>query len=249
MAPGPIIETAMLGLAKDTPLKEQFFEFVRRYETYPGQVEERETAPWQEVEIDEEINLFDALPLFRLNHGDGGFYIDKAAIVTRDITDWNNPNTQNVGMYRLQVKGKNRIGDSTGASARHRDSSTKSGGTRRRPAYRYLHRQRPPDQYRRRNADPVQPIRIRNGRRAGTGTISRDNGKPYRFANPWGSEIVLEGKILSRVREAEGPFGEFTGHYSGARRMPVVEITKNLSPTQSHLRTPVSGHAGRKSTI
>jgi vanillate/4-hydroxybenzoate decarboxylase subunit C len=54
---------------------------------------------------------------------------------------------------------------------------------------------------------------------------------------PWGSEIVLEGKILSRVREGEGPFGEFTGHYSGARRTPVVEITK-----VSHRRNPLFEH-------
>jgi UbiD family decarboxylase len=56
----------MLGMPKETPLKEQFHEFVRRYETYPGVVDERETAPWQEVVVDKDINLFDILPLFRL---------------------------------------------------------------------------------------------------------------------------------------------------------------------------------------
>ena len=91
----------MLGMPKKTPLKEQFHEFVRRYESYPGKVEERTSAPWQEVVIDKDINLFDILPLFRLNHGDGGFYIDKAVTITRDVTDWDNPNTQNVGLYRL----------------------------------------------------------------------------------------------------------------------------------------------------
>jgi vanillate/4-hydroxybenzoate decarboxylase subunit C len=36
----------------------------------------------------------------------------------------------------------------------------------------------------------------------------------------------------------EGPFGEFTGHYSGARRMPVVEITRlsyRKNPLFEHL--------------
>jgi 3-octaprenyl-4-hydroxybenzoate carboxy-lyase len=51
-----------------------------------------------------------ALPLFRLNHGDGGFYIDKAVTISRDMDDRDNPKTQNVGLYRLQVKGKTRIG-------------------------------------------------------------------------------------------------------------------------------------------
>jgi vanillate/4-hydroxybenzoate decarboxylase subunit C len=33
----------MLGMSKSAPLKEQFHEFVRRYEAYPGKVEERDT--------------------------------------------------------------------------------------------------------------------------------------------------------------------------------------------------------------
>lgn len=37
------------------------------------------------------------------------------------------------------------------------------------------------------------------------------------FDVPWGSEVILEGVIESRKREIEGPFGEFTGHYSGAQ--------------------------------
>lgn len=59
-------------------------------------------------------------------------------------------------------------------------------------------------------------------------------GEPYPVVHseftgldiPWGSQVVLEGKILGRVREVEGPFGEFTGHYSGGRLMLVIEITK-----------------------
>src|SRR5262249_8226052 len=33
----------MLGMSKNTSLKEQFHEFVRRYEAYPGDVEERDS--------------------------------------------------------------------------------------------------------------------------------------------------------------------------------------------------------------
>jgi hypothetical protein len=50
------------------------------------------------------------IALFRLNRGDGGFYIDKACIVSRDPDDFENDEVQNVGMYRLEVKGPNRIG-------------------------------------------------------------------------------------------------------------------------------------------
>jgi vanillate/4-hydroxybenzoate decarboxylase subunit C len=33
-------------MAKDTPLRDQFFEFVRRYHLYPGSLERVQTAPW-----------------------------------------------------------------------------------------------------------------------------------------------------------------------------------------------------------
>jgi 4-hydroxybenzoate decarboxylase len=83
---------------------------VRRFEQFPGQLERVATAPWQEVVVDKGINLFELMPLFRLNRGDGGFYIDKACIVSRDPDDWDNDNVENVGCYRLMVKGPNRIG-------------------------------------------------------------------------------------------------------------------------------------------
>src|SRR5258708_36449661 len=48
-----------IGMAKDTPLKDQFFEFVKRYQTYPGKIERRTDAPWKEVVVDKDINLYD----------------------------------------------------------------------------------------------------------------------------------------------------------------------------------------------
>src|SRR5258708_3095232 len=90
-----------IGMAKGTPLKDQFFEFVKRYQTYPGKIERRTDAPWKEVVVDKDINLYDLMPLFRLNQGDGGFYIDKATVVSRDLNEWDNIDTQNCGMYRL----------------------------------------------------------------------------------------------------------------------------------------------------
>jgi len=58
-------------------------------------------------------------------------------------------------------------------------------------------------------------------------------GKPYRVMQtekgldvPWGSEYVLEGRVLGRKRQPEGPFGEFPGYYSGCHQYPVVEIDR-----------------------
>ena len=66
-------------------------------------------------------------------------------------------------------------------------------------------------------------------------------GKPYRVVKtakgldvPWGSEYVLEGRLLAGQREMEGPFGEFPGYYSGGHRYPVIEIDR-----VSHRKNPV----------
>src|SRR5215468_6650811 len=98
-----------LGMDKDASMRDQFFEFVRRFQQFPGAMQRVESAPWQEVVIDKDINLFELLPLFRLNRGDGGTFLDKACIISRDPDDWNNDDVENVGVYRLQVKGPSRL--------------------------------------------------------------------------------------------------------------------------------------------
>lgn len=42
---------------------------------------------------------------------------------------------------------------------------------------------------------------------------------------PAEAEFVIEGEILPFSREAEGPLGEFTGHYSAPWESPVVRVT------------------------
>src|SRR4030095_11642023 len=85
----------------------------RRYQQYPGELERVASAPWQETVIDKDVNLYDLMPLFRLNRGDGGYFIDKPCVISRDPDDWDNDDVENVGVYRLQVKGRNRLGIQT----------------------------------------------------------------------------------------------------------------------------------------
>ena len=75
-----------LGMEKDASMRDQFFEFVRRFQLYPGALERVESAPWQEVVIEKDVNLFEILPLFRLNRGDGGYFIDKACTSVATLT-------------------------------------------------------------------------------------------------------------------------------------------------------------------
>jgi UbiD family decarboxylase len=222
-----------LGMAEDTSIRALFFEFVRRCQQYPGPLEYATDAPWQEVVLDQNLNLFEHMPLFRLNRGDGGFYIDKACIISRDPDDWNNDDVENVGIYRLQVKGANRLGIQpvpqhdiaihlAHAEARGQDLPiaiavgndpiiTLAGGM---PIpYNEL-------EYRMAAALQGRAYRV----------LKLSNGLDV----PWGAEYVLEGRILAGQREPEGPFGEFPGYYSGGHNYPVIQVDR-----LSHRKAPL----------
>ncbi|ADP35014.1 phenolic acid decarboxylase BsdC [Bacillus atrophaeus] len=227
----------MLGLPKDTPVKEQFFEFAKRYEQFPMPVKREETAPFHENEITEDINLFDILPLFRINQGDGGYYLDKACVISRDLDDPDNFGKQNVGIYRMQVKGKDRLGIQPVPQhdiAIHLRQAEERGINL--PVTIAL------------GCEPVittaasTPLLYDQSEYEMAGAIQ---GEPYRIVKsklsdldiPWGAEVVLEGEIIAGEREYEGPFGEFTGHYSGGRSMPIIKIKR-----VSHRNHPVFEH-------
>ena len=100
-----------LGLPITTGVKEQIDEFIRRWDAFPIAPERRSNPPWAEnTRSGDDVDLFGLLPLFRFNDGDGGFYLDKAAVISRDPEDPDNFGKQNVGVYRMQVKGANKLG-------------------------------------------------------------------------------------------------------------------------------------------
>jgi 4-hydroxybenzoate decarboxylase len=229
------------GLEKDASIREQFFAFVERYQQYPGKLERVATAPWQEIIIEKDINLYDMMPLFRVNSGDGGYFIDKPCVVSRDPNDWDNDDVENVGVYRLQVKGRNRIGIQTVPQhdiAIHLAHADERGedlpvaiALGNEPVITLM------------AATPMLYDQLEYKMAAAV------QGKPYRVVKtakgldvPWGSEYVLEGRILSRRREMEGPFGEFPGYYSGCHKYPVIEID-----SVSHRKDPIydSVYVGR----
>ncbi|MCY7755900.1 phenolic acid decarboxylase BsdC [Bacillus inaquosorum] len=227
----------MLNMPKDTPVKEQFFEFAKRYDQFPMPVKREETAPFHENEITEDINLFDILPLFRINQGDGGYYLDKACVISRDLEDPDNFGKQNVGIYRMQVKGKDRLGIQPVPQhdiAIHLRQAEERGINL--PVTIAL------------GCEPVittaasTPLLYDQSEYEMAGAIQ---GEPYRIVKsklsdldvPWGAEVVLEGEIIAGEREYEGPFGEFTGHYSGGRSMPIIKIKRVY-----HRNNPIFEH-------
>ncbi|TCL03279.1 non-oxidative hydroxyarylic acid decarboxylases subunit C [Sodalis ligni] len=222
-----------MGMDPGTSTKDQVAEFIRRWDEFPVSVQHRENPPWQENCVaGDDINLFEILPLFRLNDGDGGFYLDKAAVVSRDPADPGNFNKQNVGIYRMQVKGKRRLAIQpvpVHDIAIHLKAAEERGEDL--PVAITL------------GNDPIitlmasTPLRYDQSEYEMAGALRQ---APYPVATapltgfdvPWGSEVVIEGVIEGRKRELEGPFGEFTGNYSGGHRMPVIRIDRISYRTQ-----------------
>lgn len=218
----------MLNLPKDTPVKEQFFELKRLWDKYPIKPVwvDKKNAPVKEVIIEDNINLFEVLPLFRINEFDAGFYLSKALIVSKNPNNPNSYDEQNAGTYRIQVKGKDKVAIQPlpfhDIAIHLRNAEEKNEPL---PIAICL------------GNDPVlsfmssTPIAYVQSEYDFAGALK---GEPIELTKseagdldiPARSEIVLEGYIEPRIREIEGPFGEFPGSYSGSRLQPVVKITK-----------------------
>ncbi|WP_028937227.1 non-oxidative hydroxyarylic acid decarboxylases subunit C [Pseudonocardia spinosispora] len=216
-----------LGLTPNTSVKQQVAEFARRWDDFPTPTRRRDDPPFlANTRTGDDVDLFDVLPLFRLNVGDGGFFLDKAAVISRDPEDPEHFGKQNVGIYRLQVKGPRTLGLQPVPMhdvALQLRVAEEAGHDL--PVAIAL------------GNDPA--VTIAAGMSLGYDQSEYEmagalRGEPVPLATapltgldvPWGCEVLIEGRILGGRREFEGPFGEFTGHYSGGRNMPVVEIDR-----------------------
>lgn len=157
-----------------------------------------------------DLDLLRQLPIPTYFPGDAGPYITAALTVAKD------PDTgvETAGYHRFQVKEKGRMGVSLHS---------------RRRMYEYQRRA----EARGRNLEcaivlGVHPLVGLGALSYPPPEISKFEAVGGLFQEPmqlargetvevlipaWG-EIVIEGEILSGVREAEGPFGEFTGYFS-----------------------------------
>ena len=212
-----------------------------------------ESGPVQEVVWEgDQVDLY-RLPILTHNALDAGPYVTCGAAVTRD------PDTgiRNIGVYRHQLHGKNKLGIHM-SEASH---------------VNYIY-----GKYEAQGKD--MPIAITIGHHPAFylgclsfapvgvdeyGVAGALMGQPLELVRcktcglevPAGAEIVLEGYVSATERQMEAPFGEFTTCYGGPHMYHVVTVTAitmrkkpiYLDCFSGHLDHHLLGGTGRLSTI
>lgn len=220
----------MMGMPKDTPTKEQFVELNRRWDKFPVEpnVLSREEALCKQNTITENINLFEVLPLYRINEQDGGFFLSKASVVSYDPEVPEDFDKLNVGTYRIQVKDKDRVGIQAlpmhdiaiqlAKAERKNEPLPVAITLGNNPLVTFM--ASTPVGYAQNEYEFVGALQ--DG--VPTDIVAADTDP--NLLVPAHCEVVLEGYIIPRARVVEGPFGEFPGSYSGARLQCEVQITR-----------------------
>lgn len=216
----------LLGCSKSTPVRDLFFEIVRRWGSDRPLLDRVDAAkaPVNENRVEKNINLYDLLPLYRINAYDGGFYIAKACVVSRDPLEPDNFGKQNVGIYRIQVMGPDSFtllsvpGHDLGRQmlmAEQNDQPLKvSVMIGNHPAMALF---------------AATPLGYEESEFA---YASQMMGAPLRLTTAANGtdiladcEMVIEAELLRNERGVEGPFGEFPGSYSGVNKVPLFRVT------------------------
>jgi 2,5-furandicarboxylate decarboxylase 1 len=193
--------------------------------------------PWQEVPgaqaacqqiVHHEIDLHGLLPIPTHSEHDNGPYITAGMVIAR------NPRTgvQNVSINRIQVHAKDRM--AILMLPRHLFAFYQAAEANNQPLSVAIVI----------GADPLTLLASQ-----AISPIDHDeleiagalHGAPLPVVKcltsevrvPAGAEIVIEGRILPKVREPEGPFGEFPKYYSAKENREVIQvdvITHRKSP-------------------
>lgn len=198
--------------------------------------QEVKSAPAQEVVHRDKIELAKILPLPTHNEHDYGPYISAGLMIVR------NPKTgkQNVSIHRCQLAGPNRLG--VLLLPRHTHMFFELAEKENQPLDAAIVV----------GVDPltllcsqaIAPMDFDELEIAGA-----LQGRPLPVVKcvnseirvPAEAEIVIEGKILPKIREPEGPFGEFPQYYGPRANSHVMEINAVTHRKDAIFHTIVGG--------
>jgi len=176
-------------------------------------------------------------PVLKTWEGDGGAFITMGQVYTKDL----NSQTQNLGMYRLQIYGRDRLGmhwqihkDGAGFFDEYRKAGRKMpvsvaiGGD---PLYIWCGQAPLPK--------GVFELLL-------YGFIRKEPAKLVKSLTneiyvPHDADYVIEGFVDTDKFELEGPFGDHTGFYTPVEPFPVMEVTAITSKREPLFHATVVG--------
>jgi UbiD family decarboxylase len=211
-----------LGLDPNDEGLELSLEYARREEKLiqPVVVPADEAPVKEVIKTGDEASLYE-FPVVRHHAMDPAPYLDMTPVMKDPEGGF-----YNVAFLRNMVKGPRRLG--IHMSPRHNWQIHRKNEEKKRPTPVAIVVSHHPAFYL--GALNVSPFGVDDYARIGA-----IMGAPLRLAasESWGkdflvpadAEIVIEGQVLPNVKEAEGPFGEFTGYYGPQRLRWVIEVT------------------------
>lgn len=174
-------------------------------------------APCKEIVIrGQDIDL-SKLPVPIFSEKDPAPFITLGLCISRDPKGG-----KNTSIYRLQLKGRNRLGIMAQHLVRQLMEAESIG--KGLPIAIAI------------GTDPVLPLATQWMAPYGTDELALAGalrGAPVEVVKaetvdlevPATAEIIIEGMVLPNVREEEGPFGEVSGYYTPSNPKPVIEVT------------------------
>ena len=225
-----------IALAMDVALAEVGDAFLTRSRSRPWPQPRMVTsAPCKEVVIPEaELNIEDLVPRAVNNPDDGGAFLNYGLVVMKDPDS----GRRNMGIYRLQLRPGNRTGIWSSPTS-HAGTIRAKNDMRGAPTEVAVAIGGDPMLY---LASQVQGLNLGDDEMELASSL---RGEPVELVKcdtvdlevPADAEIVLEGRILPGVREAEGPYGEYPGYYGPVGEQPVIQFhhaTRRKSPVYVH---------------
>ncbi|AII14508.1 1,4-dihydroxy-2-naphthoate octaprenyltransferase [Campylobacter iguaniorum] len=212
---------SLLKPKKPTTIKEKL-DFFSKLFSLKSALPKRLSSRGQCQEIAQnELNLYD-LPILKTWEEDGGAFITMGQVYTKDL----NSNTQNLGMYRLQVHSKNELGMhwQIHKDAAHFFHEYKKAGVKM-PVTVAI------------GGDPLYiwcgqaPLPKNIFELMLYGFIRKTPAKLVKSLTndifiPHDVDYVIEGFVDTNRLKDEGKFGDHTGFYTPVEPFPVMEVTK-----------------------
>jgi 2,5-furandicarboxylate decarboxylase 1 len=196
---------------------------------------EMEGAPAQEV-VHRDVDILKQLPVPTHNEHDNGAYITAGILIARD------PETgvQNVAIHRCQISGPNRIGILL--LPRHTDHFYRKAEASGKPLEIAICVGVSPACLLASQAIvPLGHDELEIAGALGNAPLDVVRCVTNDVRVPADAEIVLEGRILPKTREMEGPFGEFPQYYGEPGERHVIEIDAITHRREPLFHTIVGG--------